>query len=112
MSQIDFKKVKVKHIQQLKWNKMRIFALFKKSQARISKIRIKGLAKTKDEYVRAHFEDVFEKTTNFEELLNETDSLKKRLLSIGCFKTVEVLIDSSKGKFSKMSSIVVSSNDH
>lgn len=74
MSQIDFKKVK----------------------ARIANIRVKGLQRTKDEYVQKQFGNIFSSTTNFEELLNETNELKKRLVSLGCFKRVEVLIDASK----------------
>jgi len=43
--------------------------------------------------------DIFEKTKNFEQLLFETNELKKRLSTLGCFSSVEVLIDSPEGNF-------------
>jgi hypothetical protein len=59
-------------------------------------VKINGLIKTKDEYVKNHIDEIFE-AANFEEILEKADKIGKKFNQLGCFKTVETMIDASKG---------------
>ncbi len=47
---------------------------------------------TSEEYVKNQLGDLF-KASNFNELLDKTDEFRRNLNKLGCFKTVEALID-------------------
>lgn len=50
---------------------------------------------TNEEYLKSVIgNDVF-KSTNFEEILDRVDKIRKNLLKLGCFKSVEAIIDGS-----------------
>jgi len=53
------------------------------------------LIKTKDDYVKKHLGDIFE-ASNFEEIVERADKIGKKFYQLGCFKTVETMIDASK----------------
>ena len=69
---------------------------YKDIKAHVSKVNIGGLATTKDEYVRKHA-DYLLQVSNVAELLAGAGRLQKELSTLGCFNSVDVLIDSSKG---------------
>lgn len=69
---------------------------FTKVKSYVDNIKIEGLSKTQEEYVRAHIgSDVF-KSKNFDEILTHTDGIRKNLSQLGCFRAVETLIDSAE----------------
>lgn len=59
---------------------------------RIEDVHIKGLVVTSEEYVKKQLGDLF-KASNFEDLLDKTDKFRRNLAKLGCFKTVEAVID-------------------
>ena len=63
----------------------------------VEKINIQGLGVTDEKYVRNQIGDIF-KSKNFNQLLENTNILRNKLLQLGCFKSVEALIDASEGK--------------
>lgn len=69
----------------------------KETKARISDIKITGVTHTSTEYIKNQFKNIFE-ATNFYDLIQETDDLRDRLLKLGVFKDVEILVDKSKSE--------------
>ena len=57
-------------------------------------VKVDGLAITRDEYVSKQLNDIFQATT-VEQLIVESDLGRKKLLQLGCFKSVIVTIDAS-----------------
>lgn len=68
---------------------------FKNIKATIGDIKVSGLGRTKEEYVRNQFQAIFD-TNNFQDLVAETDQLRDRLYRLGVFKSVDALVDKSK----------------
>ncbi len=79
---------------------------FKNVQARVGNISISGVVRTDEEYIKNQFQDIF-KITNFEDLVTQTDALRKRLQTLGTFKEVEALIDESKTKAANTYDILI-----
>jgi len=67
---------------------------------RVTKVHLKGLQRTKDDMVVASIEPVL-KVKQFSELALAAQEARARLQSLQCFKTVEILIDTSEGGGSK-----------
>jgi len=64
--------------------------------ARVTKVHLKGLQRTKDDMVVASIEPVL-KVKQFSELVLAAQEARARLQSLQCFKAVEILIDTSEG---------------
>ena len=74
---------------------MQIDLIYDKSiKTYVDNVLIRGLQTTNEEYVKKQMGDLL-KSTNFNDLLTNTDKFRKNLLKLGCFKKVEALIDSS-----------------
>lgn len=64
--------------------------------ARVSKVHVDGLNRTKDDVVRKIVSKLFE-IKNVEQLLLSLDLPRAQLESLNAFKTVQVEIDTDKG---------------
>ncbi|XP_045467850.1 sorting and assembly machinery component 50 homolog B [Harmonia axyridis] len=64
--------------------------------ARVDKIHIDGLERTKDDYVQDCFDDLFSATT-FQDVLIGAHRARLKLEELGCFKNIAVFVDTSKG---------------
>ena len=69
------------------------FLLF---QARIDKVHVDGVGRTKDDLVQATVQPMFEAAT-LEDVITRTHEARTRLEQLGCFRSVGVLIDTSRG---------------
>ncbi|XKL68900.1 hypothetical protein PGB90_006669 [Kerria lacca] len=69
---------------------------FEKLKARVDKIHIDGLQRTKDDFVTNSFKEIF-KIRTFEELLEKTIEARLKLEKLGCFKNISIVIDTSSG---------------
>jgi len=69
---------------------------FKTIQARIDRIHVDGVARTKDDLVQSSIKPLFE-AANFEEVITRSHEVRTRLEELGCFKRVGVFIDTSRG---------------
>jgi len=79
---------------------------FKNVTARVDNIRISGVERTNEEYIKNQFQDIF-KIKNFEDLVSETNALRRRLQALGTFKEVEALIDESKANIPNSYDILI-----
>lgn len=52
--------------------------------------------RTKDDIVKLQVKDLF-KAKNFDDVLQHTYNVRRRLESLGCFKNIDTLIDTSRG---------------
>ena len=66
-------------------------------QAKVDRIHIDGLGRTRDDIVTRQMKDVFTAKT-FKEVIQRTGEAKVRLEGLGVFKSVGVFIDTSKGE--------------
>ena len=57
----------------------------------------RGLKRTKEIYVKNAVNKIFE-SNNFNDLILKSEELRQKLYNLGCFKSIEVLIDSTKSK--------------
>nr|CAD7427860.1 unnamed protein product [Timema monikensis] len=64
--------------------------------ARVDKISIDGLVRTKDDFVKDQVQDVF-KARNFEEVIKKAHEARRKLDNLGCFRSVGIFIDTSRG---------------
>lgn len=64
----------------------------------VENVHIRGLKRTKDEYVKKELKDVFESKT-FNDIVVKSEEVRKKLYKLGCFSTVEITIDASESKF-------------
>ncbi len=55
-----------------------------------------GIQRTKEDYIRQQISTIFSSNT-FESLLINAEQLRARLLQLGCFREVMVLIDKTQG---------------
>ena len=60
-------------------------------------MNVNGIRRTKDDYIREQISNVFSSNT-FESLLINVEQLRTRLLQLGCFREVMVLIDKASGE--------------
>lgn len=65
-------------------------------KARVDKVHIDGLERTKDDYVQDCFTDLFSATT-FQDVLIAAHRSRLKLEELGCFKNIAVFVDTSKG---------------
>jgi hypothetical protein len=70
---------------------------FKNVKSYVDSLIIQGLSKTREDFVRFHIGTAIFESKNFEEVLSNSDKIRKQLHRLGCFKSVEVLIDSREG---------------
>ena len=66
------------------------------SQARIDKVHVDGVGRTKDDLVQATVQPMFEAAT-LEDVITRTHEARTRLEQLGCFRSVGVFIDTSRG---------------
>ncbi|XP_077284274.1 sorting and assembly machinery component 50 homolog B [Arctopsyche grandis] len=66
------------------------------SKARVDKVNIEGLARTKNDVIEASVNELF-KATNFEDVLVRADKVRSKLHALGCFSNIGVLVDVSSG---------------
>lgn len=67
-------------------------------QAYIENIHIRGIKKTNEEYIKHAIKvDIFN-ILNFDKIILKSEELRQKLLALGCFKSVDLLIDSSKSR--------------
>jgi hypothetical protein len=61
---------------------------------------VNGLRRTKDDYIQQQISTVFTSNT-FESLLVSAEQLRTKLLQLGCFREVMVIIDKAQGYIKK-----------
>lgn len=59
-------------------------------------MNVNGIQRTKEDYIRQQISTIFSSNT-FESLLINAEQLRARLLQLGCFREVMVLIDKTQG---------------
>lgn len=64
--------------------------------ARVDKIHINGLARTKDDIVQDSVRELF-KARDFQDVILKAHDVRSRLDSLGCFRNIGVYIDTSSG---------------
>lgn len=69
---------------------------FESLKVRVDRVHVDGLERTKDDFITDTFKDVF-RVHNFQELLERTIETRLKLERLGCFKTISIVIDTSKG---------------
>lgn len=65
-------------------------------RARVDRVHINGLARTKDDYVKGAVQDLFQ-AIDFQDVLLKAHTVRNKLNSMGCFQNIGVFIDTSKG---------------
>ncbi|UJR35129.1 hypothetical protein I4U23_027900 [Adineta vaga] len=60
-----------------------------------ARVNVNGIQRTKEDYIRHQIDSVFTSNT-FESLLLNVEQLRSKLLQLGCFRDVTVVIDSAK----------------
>ncbi|XP_050464520.1 sorting and assembly machinery component 50 homolog isoform X2 [Cataglyphis hispanica] len=65
-------------------------------KARVDKIHVDGLMRTKDDIIKPQVMDLF-KAKNFEDVIVRAYKVREKLDTLGCFKNVGVYIDTSQG---------------
>ncbi|CAF0853408.1 unnamed protein product [Didymodactylos carnosus] len=61
-----------------------------------ARVNVNGIQRTKDDYIKNQIKSIFHSLT-FEDLLLNVEQLRSRLLQLGCFRDVAVVIDRAKG---------------
>lgn len=65
-------------------------------RARVDRVHIDGLSRTKDDIIRSTVDDLFH-ATDFEDVILRAHKVRRALDSMGCFKDIGVYIDVSDG---------------
>nr|CAH7753791.1 unnamed protein product [Callosobruchus chinensis] len=78
-------------------------------QARVDKINVDGLARTKNDIVEDCIRELF-KATDFQDVLLKAHRARVKLDELGCFKNISVFIDTSKGPKSTADGLEVTFN--
>ncbi|CAH0712787.1 unnamed protein product, partial [Brenthis ino] len=65
-------------------------------RARVDRVHVDGLSRTKDDIIRSTVDDLFH-ATDFEDVILRAHKVRRALDSMGCFKDIGVLIDVSNG---------------
>ncbi|XP_014206956.1 sorting and assembly machinery component 50 homolog isoform X2 [Copidosoma floridanum] len=68
----------------------------KNIKARVDKVHIDGLNRTKDDVVQAQVKELFN-AKDFQDIIVNAHAVRGKLESLGCFKTIGVYIDTSQG---------------
>ncbi|CAF1091084.1 unnamed protein product [Brachionus calyciflorus] len=71
---------------------------FKRVKSYVKSIDITGIERTDDDYLKKHIGTELFKSTNFEELLEKSADIRSRLLKLGCFKTVDIIVDADQSE--------------
>ncbi|KAG5673774.1 hypothetical protein PVAND_003794 [Polypedilum vanderplanki] len=80
---------------------------FKNFKARVAKININGLDRTKDDYIQRACKNLFA-SKNFQDVLLETNYAYENLMELGIFKNLHAFIDTDKSKDASHHGYVVS----
>ena len=91
--ELEIKMIK-KKLQKYRQNKFR--KRMEKRPAKLQKITIEGLNRTSDSLMLATVEKLFE-VDNCRDLMNSSREVSKRLKSLGCFKSVNLYLDTVRG---------------
>lgn len=65
-------------------------------KARVDKVHVDGLMRTKDDIITSQVKELF-KAHNFDDVIAKTYNVRRRLEALGCFKNIDVYIDTSQG---------------
>ncbi|XP_076663266.1 sorting and assembly machinery component 50 homolog A isoform X2 [Andrena cerasifolii] len=65
-------------------------------KARVDKVHVDGLMRTKDDIVKAQVTDLFQ-ARDFQDVIIRAYKVKGKLESLGCFRNIGVYIDTSQG---------------
>ena len=65
-------------------------------KAYCQRVNVNGIQRTKEDYIRQQISTIFS-SNSFESLLVNAEQLRARLLQLGCFREVMVLIDKAQG---------------
>jgi len=65
-------------------------------QARVDKIHVDGLQRTKDDIIKPQVTDLF-KAKNIEDVIIGAYKVREKLDALGCFRDIGVYIDTSQG---------------
>lgn len=76
--------------------KRRFFVFLLISKAYCARVNVNGIQRTKEDYVKQQISTIFSSNT-FESLLINIEQLRTKLLQLGCFRDVMVVIDKSQG---------------
>lgn len=68
-------------------------------------MNVNGIQRTKEDYVKQQISTVFS-SNSFEALLINIEQLRTKLLQLGCFREVTVIIDKSQGLTNSIELIV------
>jgi len=68
----------------------------KQMNARVDRISIDGLARTKDDFISKAVSDLF-KVSNFEDMLHQSHLVQRKLEGLGMFQNISIHIDTSTG---------------
>uniref|UniRef100_A0A1B6D716 Bacterial surface antigen (D15) domain-containing protein n=1 Tax=Clastoptera arizonana TaxID=38151 RepID=A0A1B6D716_9HEMI len=64
-------------------------------KARVDRVHVDGLIRTKNDIVQECIKDVFT-ATNFDEVIRKSDNVRMKLDSLGCFQNIRIHIDTNK----------------
>ncbi|XP_075988751.1 sorting and assembly machinery component 50 homolog A [Anticarsia gemmatalis] len=65
-------------------------------RARVDRVHVDGLARTKDDVIRSTVDELFH-ATDFEDVIMRAHKVRRALDAMGCFRDIGVLIDVSSG---------------
>lgn len=65
-------------------------------KARVDKIHVDGLMRTKDDIIKPQVMDLF-KATNFEDVIVRASKVREKLDALGCFRQIGIYVDTSQG---------------
>ncbi|XP_075209779.1 sorting and assembly machinery component 50 homolog [Lycorma delicatula] len=65
-------------------------------KARVDKVNVEGLVRTRDDIIRRTIQDLF-LVSNFEEVIKQAHKVRGKLESLGCFRSIAIHIDTSRG---------------
>ncbi|XP_015432212.1 PREDICTED: sorting and assembly machinery component 50 homolog A [Dufourea novaeangliae] len=80
-------------------------------KARVDRIHVDGLKRTKDDIVKAQVTDLF-KAKDFQDVIIRAHRVKGKLEAIGCFRNVGVYIDTSEGPHASPEGVEVTFTVH
>lgn len=74
--------------------KVRTVIKLKKVNARVDRVHVDGLSRTKDDIIKRTINDMF-LATNFEDVIVKAHNVRSKLEDLGCFREVGVFVDAS-----------------
>ena len=78
-------------------------------KARVDKINIEGLQRTKDDVVVETVQDLF-KAKDFQEVIINAHKVRGKLEKLGCFQNIGIFIDTSTGAEATLDGLEVMMN--